>query len=59
MNDQNKSYFTIPAGTKSILVMLRTNVKDKNLVRFDAVRFEEGTVTKSSKKDATKNQANL
>ncbi|NLM35487.1 MAG: hypothetical protein GX206_08620 [Clostridiales bacterium] len=45
--------FTIPAGTKSILVMLRTNVKDKNLVRFDAVRFEEGTVTKALKSDAT------
>ena len=45
--------FTIPAGTKSIIVALRTNVKDKNLVRFDGVKFEEGTVAKSFQSDGT------
>lgn len=33
--------YTVPAGTKFMRVMVRSSVKDKDIVRFDAVKFEE------------------
>ena len=32
---------TLPAGTKKVMVMVRSNVKDNDVVRFDSVQFEE------------------
>ncbi|QHE50865.1 DNRLRE domain-containing protein [Pontibacillus sp. HMF3514] len=45
--------FTIPSGTKRIKVMVRTSVKDNDIVRFDNIQFEESPFSKPFTKNTT------
>ena len=51
--------FTVPKDTKKVLIAIRADVKDKNVVRFDGVQFEPRNYAAPYKYSGTKILYNL